>query len=69
MVVCRGNWLLGIIENIKTSPYTNPNSHMLATCLAWNGLKEDTALNIEVALKTWFLVSKLSMLNAEAAGF
>lgn len=52
MVVCGGNWLLGIIENIKALPCTNSNSHMLGACLAWNGLKQDTALNIEVALKT-----------------
>lgn len=51
MVVCRGNWLFGIIENIKT-PHKNPNSHMLEACLAWNGLKQNTALNVEVALKT-----------------
>jgi hypothetical protein len=49
MVVCKGNWLLGIIENIKASTYTNASSLMPGASLAWNGLKQDIALNVEVA--------------------
>lgn len=55
----------------ETDLGSTQESFLLGVCLAWNGLKWNTVLNVEVTLKNGGLwpLNSLTMMNSEASSF